>query len=213
MIIRKYKNSDRTALRTIACNTADCGEPVENFFLDREFMSDILMNYYTDYEPLSTFVAEENNKIIGYITGCLDTKKYKKQMLLKIAPIALFRAIFRKNFWRKQTYLFFLSALKTWKSGWLNRNILLDKYPAHLHINIDKDYRGQNTGQALILKITEYIKNSGINGVHLSANGDNTRGRKFFEKMGFSILKLYPLFMPKGNTIIKTTTAVYVKKL
>jgi GNAT superfamily N-acetyltransferase len=213
MTIRQYKHSDRVRIREIACNTADRGEPVENFFRDREFIADLLMNYYTDYEPSSTFVKEEANRITGYITGCLDTSKYKNTMALKIFPSALSRALFRKSFWNKQTYLLLLSLLKTWQNDGLNRDIPLDIYPAHLHINIDKNYRGQHTGQALIQNFLQYIKNLGIKGVHLSASGDNQTGRLFFEKMGFSLFKCYPIFMPNGGTIIKTTTAIYVKKL
>lgn len=49
--IRPYNLKDRAALRTLCCDVADRGGPIENFFPDRDFAADLLTGYYTDYEP------------------------------------------------------------------------------------------------------------------------------------------------------------------
>ena len=75
LLIRVYRPDDRDAVRTVACDTADRGEPVEGFFRDREVFADLLTRYYTDWEPQSLWVAEAEGRVIGYLTGCLDTRR------------------------------------------------------------------------------------------------------------------------------------------
>ena len=71
--IRKFKASDRAALREINYNTALLGDPAEKFFDDREIFTDALTRYFTDYEPQSCFVAESGKEIAGYLIGAKDT--------------------------------------------------------------------------------------------------------------------------------------------
>ena len=66
LIIRQFLPKDREALRTICCDTADMGEPIEHFFPERESAADLLTAYYTDFEPESTFVAELDEKILQF---------------------------------------------------------------------------------------------------------------------------------------------------
>ena len=77
-IVRKYRESDRQSIREIACDTAFLGDPVEHFFEGRGFIADFLTAYFTDYEPQSCFVAETENKIVGYIIGTKNTKKMSR---------------------------------------------------------------------------------------------------------------------------------------
>ena len=74
--IRPYQTGDRAALRTLCCDVADRGLPIEHFFSDREVAADLLTKYYTDYEPESTFVAICNGRLVGYINGCTDNRRY-----------------------------------------------------------------------------------------------------------------------------------------
>ena len=176
-------------------------------------MSCILMNYYTDHDPQETFVAEEEGKIIGYITGSLNTKKYNRTMFFNVFPKAFFQAIFRKSFWNKKTLLLVLSTIKTVFSGGFKRDIPLDKFPAHLHINLDKNHRGKHTGKALMDALLQDLKKRETRGIHLSTRADNTSGRNFFEKMGFSLFKCYPAFFSSGTKCFKGETAVYIREL
>ena len=81
-IIRLYQKSDREALRRICCDVADRGGPIENFFPDRVLVADLLMNYYADYEPEASFVAENSGELVGYINGCFDNRRYGLVMFL-----------------------------------------------------------------------------------------------------------------------------------
>ena len=55
-------------------------------------MADLVMNYYTDYEPEHTWVTESEGGVIGYISACFDEAGYNRIMLFKIIPVSLIRA-------------------------------------------------------------------------------------------------------------------------
>jgi ribosomal protein S18 acetylase RimI-like enzyme len=61
-----------------------------------------------------------------------------------------------------------------------------NKYPAVLHINIDKNHRHSGLGGRLISEFIGYLKNEKVRGVQLSTISDS--GKAFFENEGFSLL-------------------------
>ena len=91
LTIRPYRQADRHAVRAIVCDTAERGGPVERFFHDREVFADLLTRYYTDWEPGSLWVAERDAWVVGYLTGCLDTRRYHRVMAWRIIPMAVLR--------------------------------------------------------------------------------------------------------------------------
>ena len=56
-VFRKYRPSDRAAVRRLCCETGFIGNPIDPVFEDRELFADFLTAYYTDFEPESAFVA------------------------------------------------------------------------------------------------------------------------------------------------------------
>ena len=62
-IVRKYRAEDRDAVRRICYDTGLMGHPIDPCFGCFELFSDYWMNYYTDYEPESAFVAELDGQV------------------------------------------------------------------------------------------------------------------------------------------------------
>jgi GNAT superfamily N-acetyltransferase len=187
IIIRKYKRDDRAAIREIACNTAFMGEPAENFFSGREFLADFLTRYYTDYEPQSTFIAEKNGKVIGYLTGAENEKKMNLALIVRVLPRAVLKLVFKGYIFKKDNFLFILFNIYSFLKGefYAPAFIKID-YPAILHINIEKSYRGSGIGGMLVEAYLNYLKKEEIRGVHLTTQSE--KSFKFFEKEGFIIL-------------------------
>ncbi len=209
--MRSYESQDRGAVRQIACDTADMGEPVESFFGDREVVADLLTGYYTDYESESLWVAEYEGKVIGYLTGCLDTRRYFRVMAWSLVPRIGIKAVLRGVFLRQDTWRLFWAAIRTGWTGGLRRHISLDEYPAHLHVNVQKGFRSQNVGKSLVERFIEQVKVMGLPGIHLAVREDNARGRKFFEDLGFVELSRYPMVYTKSS-LHKTVYAIVFGK-
>jgi len=220
IIIRKYEPKDRLAVRNISCLTADCGNPIDGIFNNYKFVADVLTLYYTDYEPNSTFVAENKGQIVGYLTGCMDGIHYQKVMKWKILPKLVFRGLVLGAIINKQIWQILKSATKTLKecyfsiSELLNGFLLLNEYPAHMHINLLEGFRRKHIGEKLVNCFLKKIKLLNIKGVHVKVRSDNTGGSKFFEKMGFiPFFKSKPIFLYRDNHLIKFSVIMYGKKL
>jgi ribosomal protein S18 acetylase RimI-like enzyme len=219
ILIRKYNSllsSDREAVRKLAVDTADIGNPAESIWDYREPVADILTGYYTKYEPESIFVAESDGEIIGYIMGSVRTKShYDLYSNFIIIPSAILKAIFQGALFDRQSWRLLCTGLCSFQMEMLITPKMMDEYPAHIHVNIKQGHRGANLGQRLISTYENYIRESGIKGVHARVRGDNERGRRFFERVGFvQILESKPLklhYRDGHSTIF--TLVTYGKRL
>ena len=207
-VIRKYQPQDREAVREISWNTADKGRTVDLYFHDHEAVADVLTRYYTDYEPDSLWVAEAVGIVVGYLTGCLDTRRCNRMMLWRVGPRAVAGAVGRGALWRGETWRLLAAMIRTLLLGGTPK-VDLDTYPAHLHINLRQGFRGRGLGRQLIERFRRQVQEQGLRGIHLVAWGENQDGRRFFETMGFRLLREQPLVLPEGRGYRRTSTVVY----
>lgn len=205
--IRPYEPRDRAAVRRICADTADAGKPVERFFPDREVIADLVTNYYTEFDPQSTWVVDKGDGVVGYLTGCLDTKRFMRVMIWRIVPKLFFKALMRGTLWHPQTLRLVRANIGLWLTGHAPRPSLHD-YPAHLHINIQDGFRGHGIGQDLVKTFCDRAVEAGVRGVHANVSADNPRGCHFFEQLGFIEVHREPrMRKPDGSgTVVYTIT-------
>ncbi len=135
--IKPYQQSDRDYVFCIAADTAFFGEPVEEFLDDRRLFCDAFVRYYTDYEAEYTWVVCMDDKIVGYLSGCVDTAAQRKRYLIRtIAPLVgrVFQGKYKlgSKTWRFARSM--LGGVISYEYPHLN----YDEYPAHLHINLNE---------------------------------------------------------------------------
>ena len=184
IIIRSFEKDDRGPLRKLCADTAFMGEPVEKFCPDRELFADWACSYYTDYEPESIFVAEYEGRVRGYIMGSKDELKYRR-VSAELSRLLLKRTLGRFLFEPSSRRLLFNLA-KSFVSGEFKRPDFSRHYPAHLHINLDKAFRGNGIGPMLIFRFESYLLGVKVYGVRLATI--SARANRFFQKQGFGIL-------------------------
>ena len=102
--VRNYQIEDRDAIRKISLESVFLGENRASIF-DDEILADLLTIYFTDYEPLSCFVAVKENQVIGYIMGTQDVRKMRRLIKYKIFPRLIYKAA---NSNEHQVYLYLL---------------------------------------------------------------------------------------------------------
>ncbi|NCO24579.1 MAG: hypothetical protein COZ07_01785 [Candidatus Infernicultor aquiphilus] len=186
IFIRKFNNCDREDIRRISCDTAFLEEPRKVFFDDDEILADALTLYFTDYEPDSCFVAVKNDKIIGYIIGTTDVKLMQKIFFIRIIPLLIIKALNKRIIFKRNTLNFLIHILLSLLKGEFIRPDFSKKYPATLHINIDKAFRRQNIGKQLIEYYLKFLKEKNVSGVHFGVISESAK--EFFIKLGFNIL-------------------------
>lgn len=212
-LIRPYRPADREAIRTICCETADRGEPIENLFSDREIVADLVTRYYTEFEPQSCWVAEVGGKVVGYLTAAIETRQFARHMVWHIALPAILRAIGRGALFRMETWRMVQAGVRNIRSQTRRLHADLDGFPAHVHINLLREVRGLGTGSELMGTFLNHAASFGVPGVHATVRADHPGGRRFFERMGFAEVGGYAVTLPIRGGIQKVRTLIYARTI
>lgn len=195
--VRSYRPEDRAAVRKICYDTGLMGDSVAPHFGSPELFADWWMNYYTDCEPESAFVAELDGQVVGYLMGCKDTSVQQEAQGKVIMP-QIRRKFF--TFGYKVDRRFFAFMWRYLRSMWRHEFVEepIDDYPAHLHMNLAEGYRGGGIGSKLLSAYMEYLRENGIKGLHLGTTSHNKLAVPFYKKHGFRLVSRHPLTMYEG---------------
>lgn len=186
VVIRPYEKKDREAVRDIAWETAFRGEPADVFFGAQEILKDFLTLYFTDFEGSSCFTAEAQGRVVGYLLGARDIKAMQRVFLSKIFSKICGRAAKERVLSSRKNIAFLLFCLKSWVRGEFRQPDFSGDYPAVLHINIKKDFRGCRIGGRLLEAFFGCLSRQKVPGVQLATMSEPAR--VFFEKKGFKVL-------------------------
>ncbi|MGZ4973570.1 MAG: GNAT family N-acetyltransferase [Limisphaerales bacterium] len=158
--IRGYAPKDRNAIRNLCCETGYFGNPVDTLFQDRELFADLFTNAYLDYEPEWGLVAESNGSVIGYLLGSVATNFDSLQMRsgFQTTTKMLLRLAAGKysSHPRSRQFIRWLLFSGYWEQP---------KHPpnaAHLHFDLDQNYRGRGIGFRLWHEYEKRLKAAGV---------------------------------------------------
>jgi len=162
------------------------GESAGLFFQGQEVISDAFSLYFTDYEPGSCFVAEQNDQVVGYLIGA--KKKISAEAVFngQIALPLFLKALKSGIFLSLKNLSFIFSCLIDFLKNGIKTPDFSQVYPATFHLNVKDGYRGQEIGTRLINIYLDYLKREGVCGVHLATMSD--RAANFFLSVGFTQL-------------------------
>lgn len=173
-------------MRRICCDTAFAGDAVEPLFPDRDAFADFFTRYYTDYEPESTFVAEVDGRVVGYLTGCLAPRRYALVqpflLLLVTGPKVLWRLVTGRYGRRGLRFLrWFL--LRSWRET-------PDHPPAsaHFHFNLVDGHRNTGAGLRLWKAFDRLLEERRVRKVYGQIQtGEDWRTDRLFARWGFHV--------------------------
>lgn len=208
--IRPYQKGDRDAVRQLAYDTAEGGRP--STFPDPTLQMDLLTRYYTDHEPGSLWIAEQDGKVLGYLTGCLDTRRFQDWLKWRGNSLTLFHLLFR-NLFRPAIWRWARARLRVIQEGGTHRPAWTEPYPAHLHVNLAAELRGQGAGGALVDRFVKQCQEAGVAGIHLAARGDNSSGHQFFERHGFARIATVSAYRPVHGGLEPVPVAILARAL
>ena len=181
--IRAYAPGDREAIRRICFETGYMGEPIDWIWRDRETFADLITRYYTDREPESIFVATRGQQVVGYLTGCVDSRRTRGAAVAEIRRLLLRGGLLRPGFGAFLARAVF----DTVRDRSLRDEALFDpRWPAHLHIDFLPEGRGRGLGRRLMELWFARLRSLGVPGVHLSTFAENQPAIRFFEGCGLA---------------------------
>ncbi len=187
LIVRPYQKTDREAVFRIGADTAFFGAPIEAYMEDRNIFLDVFYAYYTDVEPEHAWVACVDGEVVGFITGCVDSRLQARKYIRSVLPRLIgnfFKGTYRLG---KRTIGYAGGIL----GGAFRReftHVDWNVYPAHLHINVDSTWRGYKLGQRLMQAYLDQLRGLGVKGVYLDTTSLNEAACRMYEKFGFRIL-------------------------
>lgn len=183
--IRNYQQRDQKAVREISIQSSIFGE-YRNAVFDDEILADLLTVYFTDYEPMSCFVAEKEGLVIGYVLGTKETREMRRVLKGRIVPGVVKKIFHKGQFFRKNHLMIVKSKVYSYFKGEFNMPDFTREYPATLHVNMASQFRGQNVGSLLVNHFLEFLKNERVSGIHFGVLSE--RAKKFFLKLNFEVL-------------------------
>jgi ribosomal protein S18 acetylase RimI-like enzyme len=211
--IRKCVKADEKHVIEICYKTGFMGEDLTGLglFNDKTLFGYLFCSYYVRYETDNCFISvdSEINKPIGYVIGTSNTKRQRRQFILRMGWIIALR-ILTVTVWRYPETIRSLLYLSTGIGTEVNGYSISKDYPAHLHINITEGYQRMGIGERLIHSFEENIK-SEAKGIHLSTTTKNTKAVPFYQKMGYKILNKGPSRMWRGTN--DAVSLIFAKEL
>jgi L-amino acid N-acyltransferase YncA len=183
-VIRRYKPCDRKVVRWLCCQTGYLGNPIDPVFEDRELFADYLTRYYTDIEPESSFVLEQEGVVKGYLLG--SYRPFRQQLFNVFNNLALFaRGMVKYPFYNGATRNFIV---------WILRNSWREvpqspRRAAHFHFNMLPEAQGLATTTKLMNAYLDHLRAKGVRQVYGQVvTFETRRGSKVFERYGFQVL-------------------------
>ncbi|MFM8808152.1 MAG: GNAT family acetyltransferase, partial [Chthoniobacterales bacterium] len=154
-------------------------------FEDRELFADYLTSFYTDWEPESTFVLEQNGEVKGYLMG--SRRPFLQQFYNFFLNLSLFaRGIFRYPRYKKASKAFVRWILL---NAWREVPAAPRRIP-HFHFNMLPEVQGFGTAREILVQFLNHLRAHGETHVFGQVvTFEERRGAKVFERYGFRVLE------------------------
>jgi ribosomal protein S18 acetylase RimI-like enzyme len=179
--IRAFQRDDLNDLYRVCLETGAGGGAA---YRDNRLVGHVYAAPYALLSPQSVFVAEDGLGVGGYIVGTPDTR--------------YFEALLEAEWWPGLRRVY-SDPSATSRTGWSKDQLMMhriyhpaytpseivDRYPAHLHINLLARLRGQGIGRRLMDQWLRTIREMGSPGAHLAVGAANLRAIQFYQACGF----------------------------
>ena len=185
MTLRNAHLADLPYLYEICHLTGYKGSDASSVVSDRTLLGQYFAAPYVVRDPHWCWVVADDAGPAGYLVATNDTRAFSRWMVEEWLP-ALRILSPRKTdpSW---------SEFETWLRGLFHgapsSPSFVDDYPAHLHIDLVPRTQGQGWGRQLIEAFVGQLRSEGVRGFHLGVGAENAGARRFYRKMGFSLLK------------------------
>lgn len=167
-IIKPYEEKYKSDVQQVCINTGPKSALKDPKI--REYILSAFCDYYIEQEGRNVLVlVDENDKAQGYILCSENFKQFKKNFspyLNKIKKCGT------------NHYVEVLGEV-------LATGIFSKKYPAHLHIDLNKQCRNGGYGSKMITMLCDNLKAKGVPGIMLIVGSGNSSAIRFYNRNGF----------------------------
>jgi ribosomal protein S18 acetylase RimI-like enzyme len=209
--IRSYEPRDREAVRAICRSTAYGGGG--EGLIDADLFLDLMVRAYTDFAAGSVWVAECEERVVGYLAGAFDERRFHRIQVWRVVPEAVARSLGRGLLWRGDLWRLLADLPGFLADGRKSDSPDEAGYPGHLHVNLTPESRGRAVGARLVESFLAEARRRSLPGVRAVVYETNGPARRFFERQGFRPLGRLPAFKPPPEEGGREWKIVYGKDL
>jgi ribosomal protein S18 acetylase RimI-like enzyme len=178
--IRSYAPRDYADVSEVCRRTGERGGDATGLYVSDDLMPDIFARPYLELEPESAFVVENAGRVSGYVICAADTAAFVARYRSEWLPVL------------SRKYVHVLPPRSRDEQirhlGFTPERMLLpeiERYPAHLHIDLLPELQRRGFGRALIERLARALRERGVPGLHLSMDPANVQARAFYDRIGF----------------------------
>jgi len=187
VLIRPFAEKDLDALYAISVATGLSGSDASHLYADPRMLGHIYAAPYALLETGLTLVAEEDDGVVGYVVGVVDTRSWERRLEREWWPslrrqYANPEGIPPADWTEDQRRADMIHNPKSTPAA------VAEAYPSHLHLNLLSTAQGLGVGTKLFQAWLGIGRRRGAAGMHVGVNPANTRGARFWEKQGFKAL-------------------------
>ena len=180
--LRPFQPADLQALYRICLLTGDSGADASPLHSDPHLVGHIYAAPYGVLEPEHVLVVEADGELAGYLVGTHDTAAFEQRLAQQWWP--------RLQEQYRRADLSALTPIDRMRLASINQPDhapadLVARFPAHIHMNLLPQLRGQGIGSKLLARWIAEARAANVGGIHLGANSANAAGIAFWTKSGF----------------------------
>jgi ribosomal protein S18 acetylase RimI-like enzyme len=182
-----YQPGEEQVLYDICLLTGDSGVDASGLYRDPRLLGEVYVGPYLRFAPSHALVGVDAAGVAGYVLGVPDTRAFEAEC--------------ERSWWPALRARYPLSNYPTdTPDGRIVRLIhkppttspdVVERYPAHLHIDLLPRLQAQGEGRRLLTALLENLATAGAQGVHLGVGLSNQRAIGFYRRMGFTQVRAY----------------------
>ncbi|WP_169164961.1 GNAT family N-acetyltransferase [Cellulomonas taurus] len=181
MELRRFARCDLPGLYRVCLRTGAVGQDATDRYTDPDLLGHLYAGAYPTADPALSWVVRDDRGVAGYLVATADS--------------AAFAAWQEEHWWPELRERYplpgtgtedDLRAISTIHAGQPPRTAVLDRYPAHLHIDLLPRAQGSGMGRRLIDAVVTELRARGVPGLHLGVAEANTGAIAFYDRVGFS---------------------------
>ena len=186
--IRPYRDDDHDALRAVCLRTGLSGMDATGHWSTDDLLPDLYLSPYTSYAPDRVLVvADDADRPIGYLLVVPDTLAFVEWWRTEVTPF------FANTYARmaeptpdgRDEQWFHDLGYEPERMIPADVGLDLERFPAHLHIDLLPEAQGHGLGRALMRDAAARLVADGVPGIHLSYDSANAGAAAFYDRLGW----------------------------
>ena len=184
--IRPATVHDLLGAYRVCLQTGDSGADATEMFRNPDLLGHIYVGPYFVGVPDCAFVFADDQGVAGFILAATDTEAFEEWAEEHWWPVL------REQYPMIPGDSDDARIIRMLHTPPRADRALLERYPAHLHIDLLPRAHGQGLGRSLMERLFIRLRERDVRGVHLEVGASNANAIDFYRHLGFTTLVEHP---------------------